>query len=103
MLISLRIWRRIESFLSTAFQAQTARDELAALNAELAVTAPALEAAAREEHEASSAFASVAAPVLEHSTAAGSACEAALAALERAPLQRMDFIVHDLKHLAAQV
>ena len=84
-------------------QAHTARDELAALDAELAVTAPALEAAAHAEREASAAFASLAAPVLEHSAAAGNACEAALTALERAPLRRMDFIVHDLKHLAGQV
>ncbi|BDA50909.1 probable serine/threonine-protein kinase SMG1 at C-terminar half [Coccomyxa sp. Obi] len=83
-------------------EAQTARDELASLSAELAATAPALEAAVCAEHEASTAFGSLAAPVLAQSAAAQKACKGALSVLERFPLRRLDFIVHDLKHLAGR-
>ncbi|CAL8462813.1 g2346 [Coccomyxa elongata] len=83
-------------------EAQTARDELASLSAELAMTAPALEAAVHAEREASAAFGSLAAPLLAQSAAAQEACKGALSVLERFPLRRLDFIAHDLKHLAGR-
>ena len=88
---------------SPPWQAQTARDELASLSDELAVTSPALEAAVHAEREASAAFGSLAAPVLAQSAAVQEACQGALNLLERFPLRRLDFITHDLKHLAGRV
>ncbi len=85
------------------WQAQTAQVELASLSAELAMTAPALEAAVHAEREANAAFGSMAAPLLAQSAAAQEACTNALTVLERFPLRRLDFIVHDLKHLAGRV
>lgn len=85
------------------WQAQNARAELGNLEAELAVAAPALDAAQLAEHKASAEFAALVAPVLERSAAAEAACNAALSALEGSWLRRMEFIAHDVKQLAAQV